>query len=90
MYEVELADLREWNGLKKGDPIKPGQTLVLKTTSTPAGQVTPPTSKYVVKQGDTLYGIAKSHDMELEELKLLNGKDDSTPLAIGEELIVYQ
>ncbi|MEM9325213.1 MAG: LysM peptidoglycan-binding domain-containing protein, partial [Bacteroidota bacterium] len=34
LYEVDVASLREWNGLQKNDPIKPGQKLVLKKGTT--------------------------------------------------------
>ena len=41
---------------------------------------------HVVKAGETLYSIAKSHSLTVEELQRLNGLSESTNLSIGQEL----
>lgn len=43
--------------------------------------------RYTVKKGDTLYGIAKQHNLTIEELKMLNNLH-SNDLAIGQKLYV--
>ncbi|PZD78662.1 glucosaminidase domain-containing protein [Mesonia sp. K7] len=43
--------------------------------------------RYTVKKGDTLYGIAKQHNLTIEELKMLNNLN-SNDLAIGQKLYV--
>ena len=42
---------------------------------------------YIVKRGDTLYNIAKKHQMTWQELMKINNKNN-TLLSIGEQLIV--
>lgn len=46
-------------------------------------------SIYVVDKGDTLYSIAKRHDLTVEQLKLIN-KLESNTISIGQELMVSE
>ncbi|WP_226675842.1 LysM peptidoglycan-binding domain-containing protein [Rossellomorea aquimaris] len=80
-YNVQIADLKEWNALEK-DIIYPNQTL--KVLSSPAKMKTPapvkapkpsmktaPSSKvkeYKVQPGDTLSEIAQKHSVKLKDL----------------------
>ena len=48
---------------------------------------TPDISTYTVIKGDTLYSIARRHDLSVEELKDLNNLS-SNEISIGQELIV--
>ncbi|MFI8687549.1 LysM peptidoglycan-binding domain-containing protein [Rossellomorea sp. NPDC077527] len=76
-YNVQIADLKQWNGLEK-DLIYPNQTLkVLSSpakTKTPAPVQAPKTTpspkvkEYKVKSGDTLSGIAQKHSIKLKDL----------------------
>ncbi len=88
-YDIPIASLREWNGLGSDDALQPGQELMLSQTGIDNKPVAKSTATYVVQPGDTLYGIARSHNMELEELLSLNKKADNS-LAVGEELVVHK
>ena len=91
-YEVTVDDLRTWNGLSKYDPIKPGQQLSLSEQKEEVIITEEPkraTKVYVVQPGDTLYQIAKSHEMGVSELIDLNNKKDSH-IDVGEKLRVYK
>ena len=44
---------------------------------------------YKVDKGDTLYSIARKHDLTVEELKQLN-RLSSNHLSVGQELIVTE
>ncbi len=91
-YEVSVEDIRAWNGLSKYDPIKPGQELSLSPEKKQVvNEVLPQkeTKFYIVQPGDTLYQIAKSHDMGVSELIDLNNKKDSH-IDVGEKLKVYK
>ncbi len=91
-YEVSVDELRKWNKLSKYDPIKPGQKLALgkyKLVEEKEEKPKRTITQYTVKQGDTLYQIAKTHDMDVSELIKLNKKKNSD-IDIGEELKVYQ
>ncbi|MFA5663732.1 peptidoglycan DD-metalloendopeptidase family protein [Castellaniella sp.] len=48
--------------------------------------VAPAQGTYVVRSGDTLYGIAQKHGLTVDQLKQLNGITDPTQLAIGQVL----
>ena len=47
---------------------------------------TPKTSVHCVKQGDTLWKIAKQHNTTVAKLQKLNGLDSSSKLSIGQRL----
>jgi membrane-bound lytic murein transglycosylase D len=61
-------------------------TTPAKTTTKPAS--TAGVSYYKVKSGDTLWKIAVSHGMTLEEIRKLNGFSSRTKLQIGQKVKV--
>lgn len=76
---VSVETLKQLNHLTS-NTLKVGQTLILSTTSTPAGT-------YTVKKGDTLYSIAKNNNTTVAKLKTLNAlKSDA--VKIGQVLKV--
>ncbi|MDR9418502.1 LysM peptidoglycan-binding domain-containing protein [Gracilimonas sp.] len=99
--DVTIAELQEWNNLS-GNEIELGQELVYYIpqedsdgTDLPEenGQSlvnqSPETQNvfYTVKSGDTLYQIARDHDMTIDQLKELNNLTSNT-LRIGQQLAV--
>lgn len=62
-----------------------GKPVGLNDNTTGIQWVTKP--KYSVLSGDTLYRIAKLHNMSVDELKMLNNLDSNT-ISIGQELTV--
>nr|WP_319219676.1 LysM peptidoglycan-binding domain-containing protein [uncultured Trichococcus sp.] len=80
-HGLSVAELKTLNNLTS-DVIVPGQTLLLKQTTTPPS-LTPPTTPTVptapsvqstitVASGDTLWKIASAHGLSVAELKTLN------------------
>jgi len=72
-----------------------GSSTVVKTgqdLSIPAAAAWADASPYwivhEVAPGDTLTEIARDHDLELEELKSVNGLDDADRITVGEPLIL--
>lgn len=43
---------------------------------------------YTVKAGDTLYGIAKKHNIKLAELLAINNLDNSSTIKVGQKIVV--
>ena len=93
-YGVSVEALRNWNQLDAADVLSIGQELFV---STAAGETDKKTELqdqsesglriYVVQKGDTLYQIARHHQMTVQKLMELNQKTDFN-LKIGEELKV--
>ncbi|WML39275.1 NlpC/P60 family protein [Neobacillus sp. OS1-2] len=84
---LSIADLKNWNHLT-GDTIYVNQNLSLLAPH--SHEQTPPqtvTSTYTVKAGDTLYGLARSNGITVNELKGLNGLT-SDMIYVGQKLVV--
>lgn len=77
-YGMTVNELKSLNGLTS-DTIYPGQQLKVKGSAGSTSNVStqkPASSNqstYIVKSGDTLYGIALSHNTTVSELKRING-----------------
>ena len=101
-YQITVAELRTANNLSENDIIKAGQKLIIPdadigtaaalsstktaTNSAPAGK----TVEYIVKKGDTLYGIARKNSMSVADLMALNNLDSSAVIKVGQKLKVTE
>ncbi|MGR4973301.1 transglycosylase SLT domain-containing protein [Pseudomonas sp. Z3-6] len=98
--KVQTKDLQRWNKLS-GNKLKVGQTLVMqdtrasKTTGKRISTVVAANSKnqkkqtqYKVKQGDSLYVVAKRFNVEMQHLKRWNPRMGKA-LKPGQMLTVY-
>jgi LysM repeat protein len=95
-HNMSLSSLLKANDISASKPIFPGSKIKVsggssssssssKSTAKPKAK----TSTYTVKSGDTLSGIATSHDMKLASLLNLNPDySASSPLKIGAKLKV--
>ena len=87
--KVSILNIREWNNLSS-DTIYINQKLSLLAphthetvgTAVPSDNVT-----YIVKSGDTLWGIAKTNSTTVSNLKSLNGLT-ADAIFVGQELLV--
>lgn len=78
MFEVSVNTIMWANDLKNG-VIREGQVLVI----LPVNGV-----RHIVKKGDTLASIAKSYKGEINEIADFNNLSVSSPLVVGEEILV--
>lgn len=98
-YAVSIAEIKSWNNLS-GNNLNVGQELVIYPGSNASNNAesqsgnsivvssnTQQNTYYTVKSGDTLYKIARGHNMTLEELKELNDLSSNT-ISIGQQLTV--
>ncbi|GGP21695.1 lytic transglycosylase [Silvimonas iriomotensis] len=92
-YGVTVASIKSMNGLRSNH-IQLGQTLKLASNgnSNTAGikrisYTAPVAQKYVVKRGDTLNSIARSHNVDTADIKRWNPQQSFTP---GVHLVIYQ
>ena len=99
-YEVRLATLMRWNGLRNSSRIYPGQRLVVGTAPRPVeaaspaeDAMAPPDRRefwHVVRSGDTLWGIAKKYHVTVSQLARWNHLDARNPIRPGLRLRVYR
>lgn len=81
LYDVSVEDLKTLNKLVS-NVLSIGQVLRIPDIVEKSD-----TSVYYVKKGDTLYGIAKSYGVSVEDIKRLNSLS-SNSLSIGQELLI--
>lgn len=101
-YGVSIAALRTTNKLR-GNMIHPGQDLLITaapgaavrtaavTEERPERSEAPATSrsgKHVVRRGDTLWSIARSHGVDMDRLASSNGLQRSATLSVGQVLAI--
>ncbi|MHC8411514.1 transglycosylase SLT domain-containing protein [Pseudomonas sp. Hz4] len=94
--KVDIKDLQRWNKLT-GKNLKVGQTLVMqdttkrssgRTTTVVAANTKKSQTQYKVKQGDSLYMVAKRFNVEMQHLKRWNPRVGQA-LKPGQMLTVY-
>lgn len=93
-YNVSIAEIKSWNNLS-GNNLKVGQELTIYPSETNnqeqqslvVSNETQRNSYYTVKSGDSLYKIAKEHDMTVDQLKSLNNLTSNT-IRVGQQLTV--
>jgi LysM repeat protein len=86
-YNVRLGDLLWYNNLGEEDILQPGQEITVRLAE---GQEPPPTptpiTHHRVRAGQTLWDVALTHGLTLEQLLAYNGITADKILQIGEEL----
>lgn len=66
-YKVTTQDIAAWNNISAKKVLQPGMKLTIWTKETPKTSV-----KYVVKNGDNLWNIAKANQVSAQQLALHN------------------
>ncbi|MBZ0158683.1 MAG: LysM peptidoglycan-binding domain-containing protein, partial [bacterium] len=95
-YAVAPEELRGWNGLGRQVRLKPGQTLQVAALAAKSnrearrGALTSTTRAlyHRVKSGDTLWEIARAHDVTPEELRRWNDLERQATLQVGQKLMI--
>jgi membrane-bound lytic murein transglycosylase D len=89
-FNVTVAALRRENNLSSKTNLKPGQTLRLPTvrqaSATPASAKPRKKILYTVKQGDSIWDIARLHRVEVKDLLAWNKLDRRSVLQRGQTL----
>lgn len=96
-YKVTTRQLSAWNGMAPGDTLSVGKKLVV-WSHADLGPRTSPTSSlgnttrklsYTVRNGDSLYLIAKKFRISINELARWNNIDKDKILRPGQRLTMY-
>ena len=90
-YGISVGELCSENNISTSAVIKTGQKLKIPTqnsSETKNTQKIEKTDTYIVKKGDTLYGIAKRFGISVETLTILNKMSGSNTIKVGQVLTV--
>jgi peptidoglycan lytic transglycosylase D len=90
-YDVSVRQLLAWNRLSNHSVIKPGQKLRIQGNHASAQAETRQirTIRYTVKQGDTLYSIARKYSVTINDLRHWNKLPSSNHLLPGQRLELH-
>jgi murein DD-endopeptidase MepM/ murein hydrolase activator NlpD len=97
LYGLDMQTLIELNGLTNPDELYVGQVLIIVPSTeapiqpTPLPAETVPTFSsniHVVQPGETLFRIATSYGLTVQELAAANGITDPTVIYVGQTLII--
>ena len=97
-YGVTHRQLAAWNGMAPGDTLSVGKKLVVWTNATAAAPTTSPVAahgsttrkvNYTVRNGDSLYIIARKFRVGIDQIARWNGIDRNKILRPGQRLTMY-
>ena len=95
-FSTSVASLVAWNSLPSPDKIRPGKRLVIhqgKRVSSARATKRAKTSKrrvtHEVKQGDSLYAIARSYGVSVSQLRAWNKRARGRYIRPGDKLSVF-
>jgi membrane-bound lytic murein transglycosylase D len=88
-YKCSVTDLKEWNNLN-GSTIHPNQKLIVYKPNDSKTDSSVQDGKYlyhIVRQGDTLWDIAKEYDgVTIDQIKKLNNLSNSNKIKPGQKI----
>jgi membrane-bound lytic murein transglycosylase D len=88
-YRVSVADLQRWNGLGQNSLIRPGQRLQIHMGGQQVAQATRNQPiEYIVRNGDSLWTIARRHQVSMAALMRWNGLNERSVLRPGQKLTI--
>ena len=97
-YKVTHRQLAAWNGMAPGDPLPVGRKLVVWTDAVADSPRMSPTTtlgnttrklRYTVRNGDSLYLIARKFRVGIDQIARWNGIDKNKILRPGQKLTMY-
>ena len=94
-HGLKLADLKSLNNMQGEPLIHPGDRLRIKTavssskaSASPSSPDKESKSYYIVRQGETMIGIAKRHNVSLPQLMKANAMNLKSVLLTGTRLVI--
>lgn len=83
-YNVTIDDIRRWNSLGSSSLIRPDDALTIYGGNGSGGE----TVQYTVRRGDSIWKIARSHDVTMQQLLRWNGLNRDSVLRPGQKLTI--
>lgn len=84
-YGVSVSELQSWNSLGQSQLIRPGDQILVNMSRTAGAS---PVQDYTVRRGDSLWTIARRHQVSMRELMRWNGLSESSVLRPGQTLTI--
>ena len=98
-YDVTVAQLKSWNGIRNHYELKPGDTVMVYTTQSEPlilasnPPATPPQNSssitYTVRRGDNLWTIAQRFRLRIEDIQAWNSLERDHILQPGDRLQLF-
>ncbi|MHB8138922.1 MAG: N-acetylmuramoyl-L-alanine amidase [Smithellaceae bacterium] len=88
-HETNVAALLKLNKMKINDPLYIGRKIMI-PVAIPETAVGRSLIKYTVKKGDTMFSLAKSCSVTVDELRRINKMTDSDSLLFGQKIKLPQ
>jgi membrane-bound lytic murein transglycosylase D len=88
-YRVSVKDLQRWNNISDPRKLRAGRTITVFHSPAQPATAQGGTTRYVVQRGDSLWSIARKHDVRVKDLKTWNDLDSST-LQPGQSLRIVR
>ncbi len=89
-YRVSVKDLQRWNNISDPRKLRAGATITVYHSQVAPGSGASGTTKYVVRRGDSLWSIARKHNVKVNDLKTWNGLGNDTLLHPGQSLKIVR
>lgn len=89
-YRVSVKDLQRWNNISDPRKLRAGKTITVYHSQSTPGSATSGTTRYVVRRGDSLWSIARKHNVKVNDLKSWNGLGENTLLHPGQSLKIVR
>ncbi len=88
-YSVSVAEIQRWNQLGQSTTIRPGQSLSIRADAPePASAAPTQATRYTVRNGDSLWVIARRLRVSLADLMRWNNLNENSVLRPGQVLTV--
>lgn len=88
-YEVNLLDLKSWNGLESVDQVGPDDELEVRLEDSTNGSTEPLPVVHIVRRGDTFEGIANQYGVTVSQVRRWNRGVDPRRLQIGQQISLH-
>ncbi len=92
-YQVRVADIQRWNNLGQSSMIRPGQRLLIHLDPPSGGTAASAASStisYTVRSGDSLWLIARRHNVRVADLMRWNQLREGAVLRPGQTLTIQR